>query len=170
ELQSVLGGRTPTVEDVPKLEYCRAVIAESMRLFPPAWTMGRRAMEPHVIAGHAIEAGSLILMSQWVVHRDKRWWPEPLEFRPRRWVNSSREPGVGSREPATEGQTRPKYSYFPFGGGARICIGESFAWTEMILLLATIAQRWRFVATSAPQLEPRITLRPKNLRMQAVPR
>ncbi len=155
ELTRVLGGRTPSVEDVPKLEYTRAVIAESMRLYPPVWTIGRRAIERHTIAGHAIEPGSLVITSQWIAHHDPRWWNEPDAFKPERWQSPS---------------TRPKYAYFPFGGGSRICIGESFAWTEAILLLATIAQRWRFVAGTAPRLEPRITLRPKGLVMQAQPR
>jgi cytochrome P450 len=180
ELASVLDGRTPVVEDVPKLEYTRAVIAESMRMYPPAWTMGRRVIEPHTIAGHAIEPGSLVIMSQWIVHHDARWWNEPDAFRPDRWLNAgdgnrlgNREPGTGNQEPrlgnedqGTGNRARPKYSYFPFGGGSRICIGESFAWTEAILLLATIAQRWRFSAVTTPELEPRITLRPKGLLMQ----
>jgi cytochrome P450 len=155
ELERVLAGRTPSVEDVPKLEYTRAVIAESMRMYPPAWTIGRRVIEPHVIDGHLVEAGSLVIVSQWVVHRDPRWWLAPDRFNPDRWSVKFE---------------RPKYAYFPFGGGARVCIGESFAWTEMILLLATIAQRWRFEAGAAPGLEPRITLRPKHLLMRAIAR
>ncbi len=155
ELTRVLDGRTPSVDDVPKLEYARAVIAESMRLYPPAWTMGRRAIERHTIAGHTIEPGALVIMSQWIAHHDPRWWPEPDRFNPDRWAAKS---------------DRPKYAYFPFGGGSRLCIGESFAWTEAILLLATIAQRWRFVAGTAPTKEPRITLRPKDLHMKAVAR
>ena len=154
ELDTVLNGRTPTVEDVPKLEWTRAVIAESMRLWPPAWTMGRRAFEPHTIDGHVIEKRALVLMSQYVVHRDPRWWPEPDAFKPERWL-----------QPAGD---RPKYAYFPFGGGTRLCIGESFAWTEAILLLATIAQQWRFTPAGDPPVpEPRITLRPKGLSMVA---
>ena len=155
ELARVLDGRTPAVADVPRLEYTRAVVAESMRLFPPAWTMGRRVVERHTIDGHTIEPGALVIVSQWIAHHDPRWWEAPNDFRPERW-----------QSPAA----RPKYAYFPFGGGSRICIGESFAWTEAILLLATIAQRWRFVAGTAPQLEPRITLRPKDLHMRAVRR
>ena len=151
EIRRVLGGNTPTVDEVPKLEYTRAVIAESMRLYPPAWTMGRRAMEPHIIGGHEVEQGALILLSQWVVHRDPRWWPDADAFRPERWL--------------TTDPKRPKYAYFPFGGGNRRCIGESFAWTEAVLLLATIAQRWRFTPLAAPMAEPRITLRPARLRM-----
>jgi cytochrome P450 len=89
------------------------------------------------------------------VHHDQRWWTSPGTFNPDRWAEKS---------------DRPKYAYFPFGGGSRICIGESFAWTEAILLLATIAQRWRFAAETQPSMEPRITLRPKNLQMRTIRR
>ena len=152
ELDRVLAGRRPDVTDVPKLEYTRAVIAESMRLYPPAWTMGRKAIEPHVIGGYHIEQDALVLVSQWVAHRDPRWWDDALSFQPERWQRESK---------------RPKYAYFPFGGGTRICIGESFAWTEAILLLAAIAQQWRLTPIDAPTPEPRITLRPRGLRMRA---
>ncbi len=159
ELASVLDGRIPAVADVPKLEWTRAVVSESMRLFPPAWTMGRRVLEPHTIGGHAIAKNALVIMSQWVVHRDPRWWPDPERFDPARWLPSS-------------SASRPRYAYFPFGGGSRVCIGESFAWTEAVLLLATIAQRWRFTRSGhpAPTTEPRITLKPKGLRLKADPR
>ena len=161
EIAQVLQSRTPTVEDVPKLEWTRAIVAESMRLFPPAWTMGRRAIEPHTIGGHQISKGDLVIMSQYVVHHDPRWWPDPDAFKPDRWLAEA-----GARSPAPG--ARPKYAYFPFGGGSRICIGESFAWTEAILLLATIAQRWTFTPDGPPPVpEPRITLRPKGLRMRA---
>lgn len=152
ELQQVLNGRTAAVEDVPKLEYARAVIAESMRLYPPVWTMGRKTIEPHTIDGHPIKPGDLVIVSQWIAHHDPRWWPQPDHFKPERWAIKS---------------DRPKYAYFPFGGGTRICIGESFAWTEAILLLATIAQRWKFTPLTTPTLEPRITLRPLNLSVRA---
>lgn len=151
EWSRVLGGRTPTAEDVPALEYTRAVVAESMRLFPPAWTMGRKAMEPHAIGGYAIEPGAVVIMSQWVVHHDPRWWSEPEQFNPARWAKKAE---------------RPKYAYFPFGGGSRVCIGEAFAWTEAILLLATLGQKWRFRPAGAPRPEPRITLRPRDLLMK----
>ena len=155
ELDLVLAGQTPAVDDVPKLVYTRAVIAESMRLYSPAWTMGRRVIEPHTIGGYAIEKDALVLMSQWVVHRDPRWWDDAGAFHPERWLKESR---------------RPKYAYFPFGGGNRVCIGESFAWTEAILLLATIAQQWRLVPVTNPVPEPRITLRPAQLEMRATRR
>ena len=154
ELDTVLAGRVPTMDDVPKLEWTRAIISESMRLFPPAWTMGRRVLQDHALGSHTVEKDSLVILSQWVVHHDPRWWSEPEAFTPERWMAPT---------------DRPKYSYFPFGGGTRVCIGEAFAWTEAILLLATIAQRWRFVRGEqpAPTTEPRITLRPKGLRMTA---
>ena len=155
EIDRVLRGRAPTVEDVPRLEYTRSIVAESMRLYPPAWTMGRKAIERHTIGGYPIAEGSLVIISQWVAHRDPRWWPDAEKFDPDRWSVKA---------------NRPKYAYFPFGGGSRICIGESFAWTEAILLLATIAQQWRFVSGKPPMPEPRITLRPKDLLMQAVRR
>jgi cytochrome P450 len=158
ELDRVIGGRTPVMEDVPKLEWARAVIAESMRLYPPAWIIGRRALEEHTLGGHTIEKRALVVMSQWVVHRDPRWWPNPDAFTPERWL-----------QPPAD---RPKYAYFPFGGGTRVCIGESFAWTEAILLLATIAQRWRFVPdpSAVVTTEARITMRPRGLKMAAEPR
>lgn len=155
EIRRVIGNRAPTVADVPKLEYTRSVIAESMRVYPPAWTMGRRAIVPHQIGGYEIEKDALVLTSQWVVHHDPRWWPDPLAFRPERWLPEAK---------------RPRFAYFPFGGGSRLCIGESFAWTEAILLLATIAQRWTFTPVTPPTPEPRITLRPRDLMMKAIAR
>jgi cytochrome P450 len=165
EIDRVLGARLPAADDVPRLEWTRAIVAESMRLFPPAWTMGRRVLQAHSLGGYTMEAGSLVIMSQWVVHHDPRWWDRPDAFVPDRWLSSSDD--ARGKTPA-----RPKYAYFPFGGGSRVCIGESFAWTEAILLLATIAQRWQFrpVPGAVPLPEPRITLRPKGLRMRAVRR
>ena len=158
ELTAVVDGRIPTMDDVPKLEWTRAVVSEALRLFPPAWTMGRRVLQDHAVGDHTLEKGALVILSQWVVHRDPRWWPEPESFKPERWTRAAGD--------------RPKYAYFPFGGGSRVCIGEAFAWTEAILLVATIAQRWRFVRGSEPPPtpEPRITLRPKGLRMTALAR
>jgi len=160
ELARVLNGRVPAVDDVPRLAYTRAIIAESMRLFPPAWTMGRKVIEPHTIGGFIVEPDSLVLVSQWVAHHDPRWWANPDAFEPQRWLD---ENGTWTAAAAA----RPKYAYFPFGGGSRICIGESFAWTEAILLLAAIAQRWRFTPVTDPVPEPRITLRPRGLSMRA---
>lgn len=146
-----LGDRLPGPEDTPRLTYTRMILAESMRLYPPAWAIGRRAIEDFEAGGYDIPARSMVLMSQYIMHRDPRFHPDPTRFDPDRWL-----PEVAS--------ARPRFSYFPFGGGTRICIGEQFAWMEGILLLATIAQRWslRFLGTSAPEIEPRITLRPRD--------
>ena len=150
ELDEVLGDRLPTVEDLDRLSYTRKVLSESMRLYPPAWEIGRQALSDVEINGYLIPEGSSVLMSQFVVHRDPRWFPDPRRFDPERW------------DPEEEAK-RPRYSYFPFGGGSRICIGESFAWMEGILLLATLAQRWRLrlVPGHRVALDPKITLRPK---------
>lgn len=155
EIDAALGGRLPTAADLEALPYTRAVLSESMRLYPPAWAVARQAKEPVRLAhfeGVELPAGSVILMSQWVMHRDPRWWPEPGRFDPGRWL----DPGGGN--PA-----RPRYAYFPFGGGPRNCIGESFAWTEAILVLATVARHWRLRAVQSEPiaLRPTITLRPR---------
>lgn len=145
-----LGDRTLVADDLPRLPYTRQVFSEVMRLFPPAWTIARRALGDFELGGYQLSAGSLVIMSQWVVHRDPRWWTVPERFDPDRWAN---EPG-----------DRPKFAYFPFGGGARMCIGEHFAWMEGILVLATIMREWSFTLTSqdAVRMQPSITLRPKH--------
>ena len=157
----------PTMADVPRLIYTRAVLAESMRLYPPAWIVGRQATEEFALAGtpYAVAAGGVVLMSQFLVHRDERWWEEPGVFRPERWV----EPEDGEMRGWGDGErknqaSRPRYAYFPFGGGPRQCIGEAFAGLEGVLLLATLAQRWRFrLATDRPvRLHATITLRPRE--------
>jgi cytochrome P450 len=130
------------------------VIAESMRLYPPAWSVGRRAVEPLTIDGYTVPAGSLIEASQWVVHRDPQWWDEAPAFRPERWIDADGQ----FADPS------PRGAYFPFGAGRRVCIGESFAWTEAVLVLATLAQDW--IATSLPETSletrPAMTLRPAD--------
>lgn len=151
ELDAALQGRLPTFEDLPKLRYAEMVFAEAMRLFPPVWVIGRRALTDHEIDGHKIKAGDLILMSQYLAHHDARWFPEPDKFIPERWTPELKE-------------ARPKFSYFPFGGGTRTCIGEAFAWMEATLVLATLAQQWkpRIVAGHPIELQALITLRPKH--------
>ena len=151
ELDEVLGDRPPTVDDLPRLDYTRKMLSESMRLFPPAWMIGRQAIADIEIAGHDVPSGTILLTPPFLVHRDARWWPEPRRFDPERFAEE-------------EEDKRPRYSYFPFGGGPRLCIGESFAWMEGELLLATIAQRWRpRLEPGYPQgLQPQVTLRPKN--------
>lgn len=143
--------RLPTIEDVPNLKYTEWVLAESMRLFPPAWAIGRLSIEEHEFGGFAVPKGALVLVSPYVAGRDPRYWQEPGEFIPERWETQSvKEAGQ-------------KNIYFPFGGGVRRCIGESFAWTEGIILLATIARKWklRLVPEQKIGLQPLITLRPK---------
>ena len=138
-------------DDLARLPFTRAVLTESMRLYPPAWILGRRALEPYRIGEHELPARTIVLTSQWVVHRDPRWWPEADRFRPERWM-----PGGSALDPA-----RPKFSYFPFGGGTRVCIGEQFAWLEGTLALATIARRWRLrLVPGTPVVpQPIVTLR-----------
>lgn len=160
EIDSVLEDRTPTFDDIPRLKYTEQIIAESMRLYPPVWNIGRLSKRPFELGGAVIPAGAICLMSQYVVHHDPRFYPDPERFDPDRWSGPSRE-------------SRPKFAYFPFGGGARVCVGERFAWTEMILLLATLSQRWRFRPTDdvLPGTKPLLTLHPRNpIRLTPEPR
>ncbi len=150
ELDRVLAGRPPTLDDLPALPYTRMVFTEAMRLYPPAWLLGRRAARDCSVGGFGIPRGAVVLMSQWVVHHDPRLYPDPFRFDPERW--------------AADVPARPKYAYFPFGGGPRRCIGEAFAWTEGLLVLATLAQGWRMrLVPGHPVVpEPLITLRPRH--------
>jgi cytochrome P450 len=151
ELDTVLAGRLPQMEDLPRLPYAEKVITESLRLYPPAWGMPRLAIEDVEIGGYKIAKGCGVSMSQWVVHRDARWFEEPLAFRPERWDG--------------ELQKRlPRFAYFPFGGGPRQCIGNAFALMEATLVLATIAQKFRFRLVADHPVVPlaSITLRPKH--------
>ena len=165
ELDRVLGDRAVTAADVPRLTYTRAVLAESMRLYPPAWTLGRKPLADVVIGGYRVPRNSLVLMSQWVVHRDPRWWPEAERFYPDRWRDDEQESGNGARSAVGAAQaSRPRLAYFPFGAGTRVCIGESFAWMEGIIILATIAQRWRLERVRGHPVIPfpLVTLRPRQ--------
>ena len=160
EVDEALEGRVPGFDDVARLRYTEMVFAESMRLYPPAWVIGRRALEDYAIDSNIIPARSVILMSPYVMHHDPRYFPDPFKFEPARWTTEARE-------------ARHKFTYFPFGGGPRVCIGESFAWMEGVLLLATLAQRWRLrlVPNHTVVPQPLITLRPKyGMRMQVEPR
>jgi cytochrome P450 len=150
EIDAVLGGRPAALDDVPKLEYTAMVLAEAMRLYPPAWAMGREALEDVSIGPYRLRKGTSVFFSQYIVQRNPRWFPEPDRFLPQRF----------SPEVKTE---RPRFAYFPFGGGGRQCIGESFAMLEATLALATIAQRWQLkIDASHPiALQPKITLRPR---------
>jgi cytochrome P450 len=157
EIDAVLGDRLPTVQDVPRLPYTRAVVAEAMRLYPPAWALGRTAQSVVRLGEYDVPKAALILMSQWVAHRDGRFWNEPLKFDPDRWL-------ADDGDSPTANATRPRHAYFPFGGGPRSCIGEAFAWMELILMTATIAQRWRLRVEPGFKLElyPTITMRPRH--------
>ncbi|HWK31650.1 MAG TPA: cytochrome P450 [Terriglobales bacterium] len=142
--------RELTIDDIPRLNYTRAVFAEAMRLYPPAWGLGRQALEEHSFDDVKVETGNMVICSQWVMQRDRRYWESPEEFRPERWL--------------TEDKSRPRFTYFPFGAGPRQCIGESFAWTEGVLLLATLARRFQLRLRPGYQLRlrPAITLRPRD--------
>jgi cytochrome P450 len=151
ELAQVLAGRLPGVADLPNLKYTRMLFSEAMRLYPPAWTVGRTALVDDEIGGFPIPAGTTLIASQWVMHRHPAYWAEPHLFNPERF-----NPDGGP-------QKRHRYTYFPFGGGPRLCIGEPLAWMEGILLTATLAQHYHFELAPDAQvaLDPRITLRPR---------
>jgi len=150
ELRDVLGGRSPSVADLPRLPYTEKVVKESLRLYPPAYIMARIAPEGHRIGGYDIRPGASVVMSQWIMHRDARYFDQPERFVPERWSEKFE-------------RRLPKFAYFPFGGGPRLCIGSSFALMEAALLLATIAQKVRLrVVPGSPIVPlPAITLRPK---------
>lgn len=155
ELADVLQGRTPTVADLPRLTYLQWVVQESMRLYPPAWAVGREAVEDCQIGGYHVPRGTQIWLPQWVVHRDPRWYAEPEAFRPERWDGDF-------------AKTLPRCAYFPFGDGPRVCIGNHFAMMEAVLVSATVLGRYRLETIAGQPLElvPSITLRPKHpLRM-----
>jgi cytochrome P450 len=151
ELRSVLGGRTPSLDDLTKLVYTNHIITESMRLYPPAWGTARTAIEDHEIAGYAVPKDSGVSFTQWTVHRDARWYDSPDEFRPERWEGDLMK-------------RLPRFAYFPFGGGPRQCIGNAFALMEAALILATIAQQYRFRLVEGHPVVPlaSITLRPRH--------
>lgn len=151
ELRSVLGGRAPTPDDLPRLPYLDAVIHEVLRLYPAAYILQRTSVEPFDLAGYHFPANTTVIMSQWIMHRDQRYFDAPDEFRPERWLN-----GLENRLPA--------YAYFPFGGGPRRCIGQIFALMEAALVAATLAQRFRFVERQGTKVvpEPLVTLRARG--------
>jgi cytochrome P450 len=151
EVDRALGNRIPTHEDLVKLPYTRAVVKETLRMRPPAWTIGRQALNDCEIGGQDIPAGATVLVSQWVMHHDPRFYADPQEFRPERWGE-------------IEKTIFPRYAFFPFGGGERVCIGEHFAWTEAIVALALIAQKWQVlpIHTQPARPRPSVTLRPRN--------
>jgi len=151
ELDAVLGDRAPSLDDLPKLAYTGHIVTESLRLYPPAWGMARLAVEDHEIAGYAVRKGMGVAMAQWVVHRDPRWYDAPEEFRPERWEDDLLK-------------RLPRFAYFPFGGGPRQCIGNVFALMEAVLVLATIARKFRLRLAANHPVVPlaSITLRPRH--------
>ena len=157
---SPLKHRLPTLADYPQLHYTEQVFAESMRLYPPAWAMGRMATKPVQLGPYSIPAGAHIFFSQYIMGRDPQYYPDPLRFDPDRFTPEAKA-------------ARPKFAYFPFGGGNRQCIGESFAWMEGVFSIATIASQWRmtYLDPTPPIPQAKITLRPRDpLMMQLTPR
>ena len=150
ELDGVLGLRAPGFSDLAKLQYAERVIKESMRLYPPAWSLARTVINEFEVGGYRIPAGANVVMSQWIMHRNPQYFPDPEKFDPDRWLERS--------------QKLPRFAYFPFGGGPRQCIGAAFAMMEATLLLATIGQRFQFRAVAGHPVvpAPSFTLRPKH--------
>jgi cytochrome P450 len=149
-IDEVLGDRLPTAADYPRLQYVEMVLAESMRMFPPAWAVSRYALEDVSVGGYDVPKGAVVAVSQYVMHHDARFWPDPERFDPQRFAPDAKA-------------ARPKYAYFPFGAGPRICIGEGFAWMEGVLILATLAQTRRLdLLSKRVRPQASITLRPRG--------
>ena len=160
ELEQVLGGRDADFADIERLKQTEAVLLEAMRLYPPAWSIGREALVDVEIGGYRTPKGSTFFMSQWVMHRDPSLFPEPERFLPQRWADDAQ-------------RRLPRFAYFPFGGGPRICIGNRFAMMEATLILAVLVRRFTFAATAETKLDllPTVTLRPRSpVRLQVVAR
>jgi len=153
ELRRVLGGRVPTPADLPQLVYIDTVLRESMRLYPPVWVIGRRALAPFRLGEYELPADTNILISQLIMHKDTRYFSEPERFNPDRWSAND-----------SHAASSPRFAYFPFGGGPRVCIGAGFAMMEAVLLLATIAQQFRIQIAPGQKvkMQPTVTLRPRN--------
>src|SRR3954464_8697109 len=151
EVDRVLQGRLPTVEDLPKLPCIERVVTEAMRLYPPAWLIGRRAIAEYAFGPYVVPARAILIMSPFIVQRDERFYPNPERFDPDRWTPEFKA-------------SLPPFAYFPFGGGPRRCIGESFAWMELILIVGAVANRWvlRLVPVHPVVPQPLITLRAKH--------
>ena len=150
EVDAVLGGRPPTVEDIRRLPYAEHVVTESMRLYPPAWIIGRQAIEAVPVGGATLPEGAGVLLCQWVMHRHPRYYPDPDAFNPDRWDDEAV-------------RRNPPFTYFPFGGGPRLCIGKPFAIQEAIIVLAMVAQRFCLALVPGQTIvpQPSITLRPR---------
>ena len=151
EWRNTLAGKAPTAETLSRLSYTAAVIAESMRLFPPVYVIGREAITDVELGGYRVKRGYTVLMSQWVNHRDPKYFPEPEQFHPERWAD-----GLARR--------LPKFAYYPFGGGQRMCVGNAFALMEATIILAAVGQQYRFTLDpdAVIGLKPQITLLPTN--------
>lgn len=152
--------RNPTVKDLPKFKYIEKIFRESMRIYPPVWSIGRLVEEDYLIDKYTIPKGSSIIMSQYVMHHDDKYYDQPNEFNPDRWTDEFK-------------RHLPRFSYFPFGGGLRGCIGESFAWQEGILMIASISSHWKLalVPKQNIKMDPGITLNPKNgIKMKLISR
>jgi cytochrome P450 len=152
ELRAVLNGRAPQAQELHQLPYTGMVVSEAMRLYPPVWAIGRTARDAFDLHGYHFRAGTNVFISQWVVHRNPRYFPDPDRFDPDRW-----------REDSPARRNLPRFAYFPFGAGPRVCVGAGLALTEATLVLATLLQRFQFSLTSTAPVElmPSVTLRPK---------
>jgi cytochrome P450 len=160
ELDTVLSGRAPSVDDIPRLQYAEAVLLETMRLYPPIFGIGRESIAACDVNGYALPAGTNVYILPYVIQRDERWFKDAESFQPERWLDG-RSAQV------------PRFAYFPFGGGPRLCIGQPFAMQESLLILATIARCWRLrlVSDEPVEMAPALTLRPKSgIRMRLSPR
>jgi cytochrome P450 len=161
ELDATLDDRLPEPNDLPALPFTSGVLAETLRLCPTVPMIFRRVVEPLDVGGYRLPRGAVVVLSQYVTHRDPRFYPDPERFEPRRWLPEAKS-------------TRPRYAFFPFGGGPRVCIGEHFAWLEAVVVLATIAQRWRLLPLTpgpAPAPSPGLLTRPPDsLQMRIEPR
>lgn len=151
ELDQVLGVRSPEMSDLQQLKFTEQIVKESMRLYPPAYGLGREAINDCEIGGYPVPSGTQVFMFQWVTQRDDRFFDQAEKFKPSRWTKEFEE-------------QLPKYAYFPFGGGPRACIGASFAMMEMMLVLATIGQRFRLqvVPEHPVEIYPAMSLRPRD--------
>ena len=151
EIEAVLRGRPPGVADLPQLKYTERVVKESLRLYPPAWALPRTALRDCTLGGYRVPAGASVTMSQWIVQRDPRFFDRPTEFDPDRWTDEFT-------------QRLPRFAYFPFGGGPRVCVGASLALMEAALIVATVAQRYRLTLAPGHPVEvwPTLVLQPKH--------
>jgi cytochrome P450 len=160
EWEAVFGARDVAPEDWSRLPFTEHVLLEAMRLYPPAYVMGREAVRDIAVSGYLVPRGMTLMMPQWTIHRDPRWWDRPAEFRPERWTEE-------------KAKSLPKFAYYPFGGGPRQCIGNQFAIMEMVLTLCAIGRRFRFVIEPGVEVQPQptFTLRPlPGVPMRVTPR